>query len=391
MMNPARNVHISPTPVTNKSRILKQTSSVARSGLFSEVTLCGKAQADLPRTEHLDEVRTIERVGALRTGRKSSVLGRIADQVSWSMAVYRKYRRSDASVVNAHSVAVLPVCYFLSRRLGAKLIYDTHELETEAYACRGAQRIIFKLAERLLISKCDAVFVVNQSIADWYREHYEGLEPVVIRNIPDAQQVTSSANIRQMLSVPEDKLLFIHTGSLVDGRNIPAILDAFASPGVGAHVVFLGDDGTLGALVSQYCADHPNIHRLPPVPPAHVPSFAASCDAGLCLIQIKNLSYRMSLSNKALEYITAGIPLFFTDLPEVSRLLGPAFDSWQVMDPARDLARAIAALTADEVREARARIAKLDLPTWDDEAEGMIAAYLRLLPSGWQVAPPRPR
>jgi hypothetical protein len=295
------------------------------------------------------------------------------------LAVYRKYRRSHTSAVNAHSVAVLPVCYLLSLRLGAKLIYDTHELETETYASSGAQRIVFKLSERLLISKCDAVFVVNQSIADWYREHYKNLEPIVIRNIPDSRHITSPTNIRQMLSVPEDKLLFIHIGSLVDGRSIPAILDAFSSPDVDAHVVFLGDSGTLGALVSKYCADHLNIHRLPPVPPAQVVSYAASCDVGLCLTQTKNLSYKFSLSNKALEYITSGLPFFFTDLPEVTRLLGPAFDSWQITDPAQDLAASVASLTAAEVEDAKARMAKLDLPSWDDEAEGMIAAYLRLL------------
>jgi hypothetical protein len=378
-VNSAQNVHISPTSVTYKSRILKQTSSVAHSGLFSGVIIYGKAQAELPRTEHLDENRRIERVGALRTGRKSSVLARVMDQVSWSLAVYRKCRRQDASVINAHSVAVLPVCYLLSRRLGAKLIYDTHELETETYTSSGAQRIIFKFAERLLINKCDAVFVVNQSIADWYREHYKGLEPIVIRNIPDSRHVMPSTDIRQMLSVPEDKLLFIHIGSLVDGRSIPTILDAFGSPDVDAHIVFLGDGGTLEALVSNYCANYPNIHKLPPVPPMQVVSYAASCDVGLCLIQTKILSYKLSLSNKALEYITAGLPFFFTDLPEIIRLLGPAFDSWQITNPRRDLATSIASLTAAEVQDAKARMAKLNLPTWDDEAEGMIAAYIRLL------------
>jgi glycosyltransferase involved in cell wall biosynthesis len=373
-----QNIHISPAPIVNAGRIFKQTLSVARSGMFSTVIICGKARDGLPRQERLTYDRVIDRVGTSTNGRKSSVLGRIQEQVSWSMAVYKRYSKCDIGVVNAHSVAVLPVCYLLSRRSGAKLIYDTHELETETYASRGMQRRIFKAIERLLISKCDAVFVVNQSIADWYRRRYPALQPVVIRNIPSTEGATQQVDIRKLLSVPAGKRLFIFVGHLAEGRNIHTILDAFAAPEVDAYVVFMGD-GQLEKLVGEYCVNHPNIHRLPPVSPAEVVNYVTGCDVGFCLTPLGCLSYKLSLPNKALEYVQAGVPFFFTDLPEVSSLLGPAFGRWRIKDPARDLTEAVTTLTASTIDAARAELAMLRLPIWDEEAEVMIATYAGLI------------
>jgi glycosyltransferase involved in cell wall biosynthesis len=240
------------------------------------------------------------------------------------------------------------------------------------------QRRLFKIIERWLIGKCDAVFVVNQSIADWYRERYHGVNPVVIRNIPRIESGRSAVDTRKMLSVPPGKLLFVHVGSLTEGRNIHTILETFASDEVDAHVLFLGD-GPFEAAVCDYRRKHSNIHWLPPVSPAEVVSYVAGCDVGLCLSQASCLSYKLSLGNKALEYIKAGLPFFFTDLPEVHRLLGPALSNWCIKDPARCLASAITDLTASKIDQAAADIAKVRLPTWDEEAETMIAAYMGLI------------
>jgi glycosyltransferase involved in cell wall biosynthesis len=372
------NLHVSPSPIVNASRIFKQTLSVARSGLFSNVIICGKARAGLPRQENLPYGRRIDRVGATVHDRRSSAAGRVLEQLSWSRAVFRRYSRSDIRVINAHTVAVLPVCYLLSRRLGAKLIYDTHELETEVSTSTGMQRWIFKVIERSLIARCDAVFVTSQGYADWYQRRYRGVRPMVIRNISDIDASGRSVDLRTRLSVPADKRLFVFVGAIGAGRHIRAILEAFAAPEVNDHIVFLGGGGNMESLVSDYCTHYPNIYRLPPVPPTEVVHYIAGCDVGLCLIEPSCLSYKLTLPNKAFEYAQAGLPFFFTDMPEIDRLLGPAFADWRVDDPARNLTDAIKALTANAIEEARANMARLRIPSWDEEAAAMIAAYSAL-------------
>jgi glycosyltransferase involved in cell wall biosynthesis len=380
------NIHVYPSPIVNEGRIFRQTMSVAHSGLFSKVTICGTARSDLPRQEIMTYSRTINRLGPCEPDPRSPtkerhVAQRILMHMSWSRAVYKHCLHSDASVINAHSVAALPVCYLLSRRLKAKLIYDTHELETQTETSRGAQGLIFSLIERALIARCDAVFVVNDSIADWYRQQRPlRSTPVVVRNIPNTSSLKQPVDMRRLLSIPQSSRVFIHIGNLVNGRSIDTILDAFSSPRVDAHVVFLGD-GPLAALVRERSASHPNIHLLPPVDSTDVVSYAAGCDAGLCLIQTTCLSYRLSLPNKALEYVKAGIPFFFTDLPEVSRLLGHSFSHWRIEDPVRRLTQEIATLSSSALDQAKREMAAFRIPTWDDEASSMMATYTQLMVS----------
>jgi hypothetical protein len=173
--------------------------------------------------------------------------------------------------------------------------------------------------------------------------------------------------------------LFVFSGHLREGRNIRAILDTFATPATNAHVVFLSGGGKLGSLVSEYCARHPNIHWVPAVPSTEVVHYMAQCDVGLCLIEPSCLSYKLALPNKAFEYAQAGLPFFFTDLPEIDRLLGPAFASWRVDDPSRDLTGAVTALTANAIEEARANMATVRIPSWDEEAAAMIAVCSALI------------
>jgi glycosyltransferase involved in cell wall biosynthesis len=380
------NIHVYSSPIVNEGRIFRQTMAVARSGLFSKVTICGTARSDLPRKETMSYSRTINRLGRCEPdprspAREKNAAQRILAHVAWSRAVYKHCLHSDADIINAHSVAVLPVCYLLSRKLKAKLIYDTHELETHTSTSRGAQGLIFSLLERALIARCHALFVVNDSIADWYRQHRPLTSaPVVVRNIPDTNSFKQPVDMRRLLSIPQASRVFIHIGNLVSGRSIDVILDAFSSPEVDAHVVFLGD-GPLAALVRERSTSHPNIHLLPPVDSTDVVSYAAGCDAGLCLIQTTCLSYRLSLPNKVLEYIKAGIPFFFTELPEVSRLLGHSFSDWCISDPVRSLAQVIATLSSGELGQAKKEMAAFRLPNWDDEARSMMAAYTRLADS----------
>lgn len=368
------NLHVYPSPILNESRIFKETLAVAGAGLFSEVIVCGTRSHGLNEIESLDRTRRIERVGQANSERKKSVLRRIIGQIRWSLAVYQKYSRCEITVVNAHSVAVLPVCRAIARKHHARLIYDTHELETETSTSLGVQRRIFKIIERRLISRCDAVFVVSESIAEWYRSHYSSIDPVVIRNIPGVQRPGNAVDMRENLSVPEKSRLYIHVGHLGNSRHIDLMLDTFASTEVDDHIVFLGS-GNHETLVQETAAKHANIHWMPPVPPEEVVSLVSGCDIGLCLIETNSLSCQLALPNKAMEYIAASIPFFFSNLVEVSRVLGPGFEQWQLNEPAEQLLPAVLGMTDHDITAARHALRAMDIPTWEQEVIPMLAKY----------------
>jgi hypothetical protein len=286
--------------------------------------------------------------------------------------VYWRYRNAKVSVVAAHNIWVLPMCWLLARRTGAALAYNCHELETETGQMSGLKQKIARGIERWFITRCDVVSVVNEPIADWYESRYPIPRPVVVGNVPLVRDV--SVDLRERLGVREQEMLYIHTGNLANGRNIPLILSAFtASP---HHVVFLGD-GPLRPLVLDAGAHHPNVHWHPPVETDLVVAYVREADVGLCLIDLGySLSARLSSPNKLMEPLAAKTPPLCSDLAEARRLLGPLADTWILQDPERDLAAKIASLSKSDVSRFRAGWhANL---SWDADVSPLADAYARV-------------
>ncbi|WP_136055503.1 glycosyltransferase [Microbacterium sp. K24] len=378
-MNDSVNLHIYPAPIVNESRIFRQTKAAAETGLFERVVVLGQRAGGLPDTERLDGNRSIERVGAAVDARPRSLIGRVREQISWSVAAYRAWKKRAVRVVNAHSVAVLPVSYAIARRHKAALIYDTHELETETSTSGGLQGKVFRMIERRYIRRCAAVFVVNESIAAWYRSAYPGVRVTSVRNAPSRMSHPTPVDLRHLFGIPAESRIYVHVGNVVAHRHVPEILEAFvARESSGDHVVFIGG-GTLADLVRTAASTHVNIHHLEAVAPDAVVDTVAGGDVGLCMIEATCLSYALSLPNKALEYSMAGIPFFYTDLVEVDHLLGSEGGDWKIEGSSDALVGAMASMDDDRLAEGRAAIEHVDLPTWPVESARMIDEYRRVL------------
>lgn len=373
------NLHIYPAPIVNESRIFRQTAAVASESLFERVVICGQQAQGLPRMEAVGPRRTIERVGVPVDERPRSLIGRIREQIAWSVGVYRAWRTRSVRVVNAHSVAVLPVSYAVARRHHASLIYDTHELETKTSTSGGLQGTLFRLVERFYIRRCDVVFVVNESIAQWYRDTYPGVRVIAIHNAPSMEGPTGRVDLREKHGIPHRERVYVHVGNIVEHRFVPEILQAFAArEGSGDHIVFIGS-GALEGAVREYAERHSNIHLHGAVPADSVVNTAAGGDLGLCLIEPTCLSYALSLPNKALEYAKAGIPFFYTDLVEVDRLLGAEFLSWKVRPTIQALTDSMTGLQMTDIEAGRDALAEVSLPEWGREAARMLDEYRRIL------------
>ena len=125
---------------------------------------------------------------------------------------------------------------------------------------RGLKRAAATIIEKRYIRKCSLVSVVNDLIGDWYAKDIWIPQPIPLPNLPEVKD--SPHELARVVQHGPSEMLYIHTGHLNKGRNIPVILDAFRSSK--HHVVFLGD-GLYRNNVVKASREHRNIHWVPPV------------------------------------------------------------------------------------------------------------------------------
>lgn len=362
-------VQIYPSALENASRMFKIGLSLHTGVGFGRTELVGVHRPGLPRRAQLADGIEIVRVqGSARPGN----VGRALRVLLWQPRVFLKYRRRPLDVVACHNVWILPMCWLLAKVTGADLVYNPHELETETFTMRGAKKAAAKLIERSLVRRCAIVSAVNEPIAEWYAQRYRIPRPVVVGNVPVVRD--ADVQLRKRLGVRPDEMLYVHTGNLVRGRNIPLILDSFSSSP--HHVLFLGD-GALKSQVRSAEAEHSNIHWMPPVDPDLIVAHTREADVGLCLIEDQlDLSDRLSSPNKLTEALAANTPALCTDLIEARRMLGALAKTW-VLNDVTDLSLALRRISKTDVATFRA--AWPGVPEWPEVVRPLVEAYRGLL------------
>ena len=362
----ALNLLLYPSDLASPGRLVKIARSL--SSLFSSTQVVGIDQGALPTDEAVAPTVHLTRIRGTSLG---APLGGLRVVCAWGARVYRRFARQRVAAVSAQNLFLLPLAHTLARRTGAVFAYNAHELETETVGSAGLRQRLQRAIERHYIHRADVVSVVNESIAQWYREAYPGVDPVVVTNAPTGAE--GVIDLRARLGIPKEALLYLHSGYLAPGRNIPLILRTFEQV-TSAHVVFVGS-GALLPEVERAAASHPNIHHLPPVQPEQVLAMTRGADVALCLIESGCLSHRMSTPNKMMEAFAASVPALCSPLAEARRYLGDQAPAWVLEDPERDLASALRHITRDDIDAFEAP----RIPTWEEGAARLRKAYERAL------------
>ena len=362
----ALNLLLYPSDLASPGRLVKIARSL--SSLFSSTQVVGIDQGALPTDEAVAPTVRLTRIRGASLG---APLGGVRVVAAWGARVYRRFACERVAAVSAQNLFLLPLAHALARRTGAVFAYNAHELETETVGSAGLRQRLQRAIERHYIHRADVVSVVNESIAQWYREAYPGVDPVVVTNAPTGAE--GVIDLRARLGIPKEALLYLHSGYLAPGRNIPLILRTFEQV-TSAHVVFVGS-GALLPEVERAAASHPNIHHLPPVQPEQVLAMTRGADVALCLIESGCLSHRMSTPNKMMEAFAASVPALCSPLAEARRYLGDQAPAWVLEDPERDLASALRHITRDDIDAFEAP----RIPTWEEGAARLRKAYERAL------------
>lgn len=378
------NLHVYPSPIVHESRIQRETHSLVKANLFSQVEVAGTLIPGLPDYHEFPEGAAIRRFSS---GPKSGrTWARVGKALYFGRNVYRHYRRAEIAAITCHSVSVLPLCSHLKRSTGAILVYSTHELETETTSARGLKRVILKIIERLFISQVDHTFAVTEAISQWYRDAYSLSNVDTMYNFPVQAQAPDddeAIDLRGRLGILSDEPIFLYQGLLSSGRGLETIADAFESEQIPGVVVFVGY-GQLESELRRRAEKSLRIYVHEAISPSELTRFTRGADVGLIVIPTDScLSYRYSAGNKLFQYLSAGLPIIASDLQEHRRFLerysaGVLLKDGSV-ETMIECARSMSRSCRDQYRESLARIRlELDWASYDDLLE---STYRRLLTS----------
>jgi glycosyltransferase involved in cell wall biosynthesis len=283
----------------------------------------------------------------------------------------------------------LPLALECASRFGGAVVYDSHEMFTEAGSTSqlpAPVRAFLRHLERGWAKRAAAIVTVNDSIAEVLGSSLGRDDVRVLRNCASPPEPGMSP-LRARIGVGPNERVILYHGSITVGRGLERLIAAFDDPRLaGAHLVIMGFGPLRPTLQDLAAASFATarIHILPPVPPAELTAWVAGADIAAMPIEPTTLNHRLSSPNKLFEAIAAGVPVVGPDFVEFRRIVteGPIGPLGVLHDDHRPttIASAIHALAAlpDERLEAyrdRCRQASAARWNWTRETDTLVSLY----------------
>lgn len=304
----------------------------------------------------------------------------------WYYRCYRLLRDERFDVVHAHDLNTLPVAVALARRSGARLIYDSHELYPDVSTLSKTESRVWRALERPLIRRADEVITVCASIADELVSRYRIGPPHILLNCPPAPlravSDASPALLRQHagLDPVSDELIVLYQGGFAPYRGLVPLVRAARYLDRG-RLVLMGW-GLLEVELRRLVAAEglgDRVTIVGPVDPTVLLSYTAGADVGVIPYEPVGLNNTFTTPNKLFEYLSVGLPVVASHLPELARVvLGSEVGlTFARVEPELIAAQLNRVLGDDELRarmRANAMVAR-ELYTWERQAELLLDLY----------------
>jgi glycosyltransferase involved in cell wall biosynthesis len=369
------NLHIYPSNIKHESRILKETETIARFCFVDKIFIIGIKEKGLRERETLDGKREIRRIPLGLKVLPSHSFFKLLKYFEWLSRVLINFKSRNIFLVNCHSLSVLLLGALFKLFRKSKLVYDTHELETEGAGVSGGRKMLSKIVEAILINYIDRLIVVSDSIADWYKNRYHLNKVYVVKNFPSRQKITNGNILKEKFDIKNNEILYMNHGALGEGRGIDILLDVFSQIDKRKHIIFMGY-GRAEKRIREYEKKFPNIHFQPAVEPEDVINYIGGADVGISLIENTCLSYFYSLPNKLFECLLSGLPVIVSDFPEMGKVIDENNCGWKVTVDEKSVRRLVEKISKEDIEEKKKATFKCrDKFVWENESKKLLKVY----------------
>ena len=230
---------------------------------------------------------------------------------------------SKVDLIFANDLDTLPAA-FLAHKLKrkSKIVYDSHELFTEAPELEGRfVKKIWERIEKIIFPRLTNIITVNDSIAEIFKSKYRK-SIVVIRNVSEKFD-WSELKSKKELGIPEDKELIIVQGS---GLNIDRGIEEaiLAMQFIDNTILLIVGDGDVIPNAKELVKAHQletKVLFFGKRPYKEMMQFTRYASIGLALDKPKSLNYRFALPNKLFDYIQADTAVICYNLIEIQKIV----------------------------------------------------------------------
>ena len=238
--------------------------------------------------------------------------------------------------IYANDLPTLRQACKISRKLNAKLIYDSHEIYIETLnqffptKAKGFfKKMIFKTLLSLMklhgrsieskyIRQIDDFITVNQSLLNYFKKEYKITIGKVIMNLPFNNKTSKVHDFRNQFKWPENTQIILYQGSLTKGRGLELLLSSVQFLEKRCKLIILGDGPLkkdLCLMVNNNCLNE-RVKFINKVSIKELSAFTKGADIGINLLESINLSKKLASPNKLFEYIHAELPIICSYSPE---------------------------------------------------------------------------
>lgn len=292
----------------------------------------------------------------------------------------------------ANDLPCLKPGVILKKKLGAKLVYDSHEIYNETLNqffpenSKGIKRVLYMStlnfmryfgvkAENRMVRKADICITVGKYVKDFLQNQFKIDDMKVLYNCPHLHQDDKKVDFRAKLGFEEKDMILLYQGLMNQGRALPEMIQAQKHTNENIKFVLMGDGPIklkLQGLVTELKLDN-KVFFIDRVDSSVLLQYTRGADVGIVLQETeKNFSKKLGIANKFFEYIHAGIPFVATDAPE-NRLVYNKYKVCKLVNPNHDIieiAKAIDDLFNDDLMKYKEASKKAAAEyNWDNQEE----------------------
>ncbi len=306
------NVHIYPSPILFESRIFRIVKCISELNVYDNIYILGISSKGLPESETLKKNIIIKRLNIKEDNwTKTGFINSAIKTIKLSILIFKFLVKTNPKVIHAHSLASLPISVFYKIFYTCKVVYDTHELETEREGWSRFTRIVSKIFEFTFIRFADITVVVNDGIADLYKKWYK-INVISLLNAPEYSHFDLNNNyFRKKYKIKNKTKIFVYVGAFKEGRGVLRYIDFIKKTKLNICFIFIGfgkEEDRMNLLAQD--SNKFFVHKA--VKEDSLIKLICSADYALQTMSFEDnlsLSYKVALGNKFFQYCMVRLPM----------------------------------------------------------------------------------